>query len=317
MSGSGSSASQISANDGTAIHNIPQPTSTALPLSRLATAAAMLPNPAMTRPIRGMPSAAAITLATTMTTIPVRMGAPARQRRLHSQAINPAATATTAESSGGPNHAAASPTGASTRAESTRCRNACALFAPALPSSRGPGPSCTAALSRANGCAVSAVAAMEIPQRRLEIALGEIGPQRLGEDEFGVGRLPQQEIADPLLAAGANDEVGIRHEGRQQMLADRHLVDRFGIELAIGERDGELQSGILARQRLAVFDQRDDVWRQTRALTDDAQAHTVAMNLGDLAAQVMAQQSHQPVDLGGRSPPVLRGEAEKGQIGDL
>ena len=81
------------------------------------------------------------------------------------------------------------------------------------------------------------------------------------------------------------------------MLADQQLVDRLGIEragrhlmgegarcrrdlaaAAIGQRDGQLQPGVVARQRLAVLDQRDDVRGEAGALADDAQAHAVAVD---------------------------------------
>ena len=35
----------------------------------------------------------------------------------------------------------------------------------------------------------------------------EVGPQRVGEVELGVGRLPQQEVRQPLLARGADEQV--------------------------------------------------------------------------------------------------------------
>ena len=50
--------------------------------------------------------------------------------------------------------------------------------------------------------------------RPVEIRLREIGPQHLGEPQFGVGGLPQEEIAQPLLAAGADHQIGIGPRGR-------------------------------------------------------------------------------------------------------
>ena len=45
------------------------------------------------------------------------------------------------------------------------------------------------------------------------------------EHELGVGGLPDQEVADPLLAAGPDHEVRVRQAGRVQRVADRPLVD--------------------------------------------------------------------------------------------
>ena len=58
-----------------------------------------------------------------------------------------------------------------------------------------------------------------MPERRLELGVVEVGPQRVAEIELGVGQVPQQEIADALLAAGADEEVRIRHVGELQLAA--------------------------------------------------------------------------------------------------
>src|SRR5689334_20796813 len=46
--------------------------------------------------------------------------------------------------------------------------------------------------------------------RRIERGGVEIGPQRVGEIKLGVGQLPEQEVADALLAAGADEQIGLR-----------------------------------------------------------------------------------------------------------
>ena len=48
-------------------------------------------------------------------------------------------------------------------------------------------------------------------------ALAEIRPQRFDEDKLGIGALPQQEIADALLAAGTDEEIGIGHAGGEEL----------------------------------------------------------------------------------------------------
>ena len=42
-----------------------------------------------------------------------------------------------------------------------------------------------------------------------ELRLAEIWPKRRGDDEFGVGNLPQKEIADAHFAAGPNQQIRI------------------------------------------------------------------------------------------------------------
>jgi hypothetical protein len=73
--------------------------------------------------------------------------------------------------------------------------------------------------------------AREIAQRSLEFGLVEIGPERVAEIELGVGQVPEQEIADALLAARADEEIGFRRAGQLQFAANEgRLVDRNRLE---------------------------------------------------------------------------------------
>src|SRR5262249_18390020 len=52
----------------------------------------------------------------------------------------------------------------------------------------------------------------------------EVGPQHVGEVQLGVGELPQQEVRDPLLPTGTDEQVGLgcvrhREEGLQLLRA--------------------------------------------------------------------------------------------------
>ena len=62
-----------------------------------------------------------------------------------------------------------------------------------------------------------------------------------------------------------------------------HRRNNFGAP-AIGERDRQSNSGIVARYALGVFDQTDDVRRELSKLPDDLQTDGIAMQLGYLAA---------------------------------
>ena len=64
------------------------------------------------------------------------------------------------------------------------------------------------------------LAAAVFGDRALERGAVEIRPVDRHEHEFAVGRLPQQEVGQPLLAAGADDEVGIGQIGRVEVLAE-------------------------------------------------------------------------------------------------
>jgi hypothetical protein len=57
--------------------------------------------------------------------------------------------------------------------------------------------------------AEAALAALVVEQGRQQGRLIEIGPEHIGDVQLGVGQLPEQEVADPLLTAGADQQVGI------------------------------------------------------------------------------------------------------------
>src|SRR5579862_4449363 len=63
-----------------------------------------------------------------------------------------------------------------------------------------------------------------------EVHLAEGGPEHVGEIEFAVGALPQQEPRKADLAAGPDDELGIGEIWRIEIAADRfgrHQLDGF------------------------------------------------------------------------------------------
>ena len=71
--------------------------------------------------------------------------------------------------------------------------------------------------------------------RALKRRLVEIRPMDRHEHQFAVGRLPHQEIRQPLFAAGANDQIGIGNVGRIEILAERVGIDRCRIALSFGD----------------------------------------------------------------------------------
>ena len=75
-------------------------------------------------------------------------------------------------------------------------------------------------LSALPEAAVAAFALLEIDQRFEQARAGEIGPESFGDVDFGVGDLPEQEIADAHFAAGANQQVGIGQAGGVEMFGD-------------------------------------------------------------------------------------------------
>src|SRR5205823_7792180 len=62
-------------------------------------------------------------------------------------------------------------------------------------------------------------------QRVNELLFAKIRPKRRCHNEFGVGTLPEQKVADPHFAAGANHQVGVGVMARVKMFANDVLVD--------------------------------------------------------------------------------------------
>src|SRR5437868_7885832 len=52
-----------------------------------------------------------------------------------------------------------------------------------------------------------AFASPKLPHRELQVRGLKIGPGAAEEDQFGVSALPKQEIAQPLLSSGPDEEV--------------------------------------------------------------------------------------------------------------
>ena len=68
--------------------------------------------------------------------------------------------------------------------------------------------------------AEAALAPTVFADRRFERGTVEIRPVDRDEYQFAVGRLPEQKIRQPLLAAGADDEIGIGNVRRVEIAAE-------------------------------------------------------------------------------------------------
>src|SRR5471032_1790113 len=119
----------------------------------------------------------------------------------HSQAMATANTPTSAAHQVPPSHTAPIASGSSTAAETIRVASPCP-------------PDCPpAGLAPSASGAIPAVAAVVLPDRKFQIVPGEVGPEPVEEDQFGIGALPEQKIADPLFAAGADQQIRIGNSG--------------------------------------------------------------------------------------------------------
>src|SRR5690606_5268031 len=88
----------------------------------------------------------------------------------------------------------------------------------------------------------AALACGEVAQGAQEVDLAEVGAERLDEVELAVRALPQHEVAQSLLARGANDEVGVGLPSRVQVLADEVGGENLGTRVA-----GSALVGVIAR----------------------------------------------------------------------
>src|SRR5689334_24586715 len=83
--------------------------------------------------------------------------------------------------------------------------------------------------------AEASMAAGELEQRGVERIGPEVGPQRVAAVELRVRRLPDEEVREPLLAAGPDHEIRVGQAGGVERGADRLLVDLLGRDAARGE----------------------------------------------------------------------------------
>src|SRR6266581_9699414 len=72
--------------------------------------------------------------------------------------------------------------------------------------------------------AEAAPAAGVVVESGAELLLAEIGPERVDEDQLGVGELPQEEVGDPQLAGSTDQKIGVGHLGRIEVGRERLLV---------------------------------------------------------------------------------------------
>src|SRR5665213_2053000 len=183
--------------------------------------------------------------------------------------------------------------------------------------------------------AIAPVALAERLHGLSQVLRAIVGPKHVLEDQLGIGRLPEQEVGQPLFAAGADDQVGRQGlRGGQRRLEGR-LVDSRGVHPAIayGHRqlarrvgdvgaaaivEGDLQQEavVVLRAGLRPLDDLQYVRAQPRAAADNADAHALAVQPGQVGLHIELEQGHELGDLMGGSAPVLGRKAEDGQLVD-
>src|SRR5690606_11320886 len=94
------------------------------------------------------------------------------------------------------------------------------------------------------GQAEPALALAVVAQGRPQLGLSEVGPHDRGEVQLGVGDLPQEEVRDPTLAAGADQQIERRQQAAGRQIAAEQLgVDRLGVDVAPGGGAAQIPRG--------------------------------------------------------------------------
>src|SRR4029077_17609125 len=83
--------------------------------------------------------------------------------------------------------------------------------------------------------AESSTAARIIRKRGPQVTGVEVGPELVREDKLRVRELPEQEVRDALLTAGADQQVGIRQLRRVQVGRKDVLVDLCRVDAALDD----------------------------------------------------------------------------------
>jgi hypothetical protein len=153
----------------------------------------------------------------------------------------------------------------------------------------------------------------------------EIRPEAGHEDEFRIGRLPQQEIGKPLLAAGADHQIRIGYPGGVDMAGEGRFRDRGRIHVpgpyrlgdlanrthhfvagTVVEGDDEANAGVVTGAFLGIDEKCLDIWLDRFPAADNPDTDIFTMQLGKVLADEEPQQPHQVGDFLLRPVPVLR-----------
>src|SRR5580692_1641759 len=125
----------------------------------------------------------------------------------------------------------------------------CAAASPAAPNSSSARTKTGAGVSRRSVPAQGAEAPLpagEIPQRLMEADLVEVRPQAAGKMQLRVGTLPEQKIAQPLLATGADEQIHLAGVMRAVIDLVQQPSKSFDVEMRIaGAAARGLQDAVL------------------------------------------------------------------------
>src|ERR1043165_2894292 len=184
--------------------------------------------------------------------------------------------------------------------------------------------------------AVAPFARLEVDDRLEEMPPAKIGPQHLGHVDLGVGDLPEEEVRDAQLAAGADEQVGVAGAGGVEVIGEEGLVDHGVAHLllaqqghdavagvddlgapAVVEGDLEEESFVVLRLVLGVAELAMHARVEPFDAADGREADVVLHQRGELLPQVLLEQHHERGHFVARTLPVLDGKRVEGDDVEL
>jgi hypothetical protein len=157
----------------------------------------------------------------------------------------------------------------------------------------------------------------------VEIFAREIRPHAVGENEFGVCRLPEQKVAQALFAARTNEEINIGNAKQTRELLSRAGAARTamprraqnGITRRVVDGNTEMEPLAPCALLLNVPDGRHQRRGQAIAPANDLHPNSVVDAPRHFTGQVYAKKIHQGLDFGSGSFPVVGREGVQSQSG--
>src|SRR3954453_7260507 len=168
------------------------------------------------------------------------------------------------------------------------------------------------------------LALLVLAQACLEGLAAEVGPELVAEDELRVRALPEQVVGDPLLAAGPDQQVGVVHLGRVEvllkLLLPASLVGRGGIEdlgpAAVVEGDEQRDPIVPGGLGLGPVHSVREFVADAFTPADEAHPDALLVELRRLTVDALREHRHQAIDLLLRPGPVLGREGVDGELPD-
>ena len=176
---------------------------------------------------------------------------------------------------------------------------------------------------------------LEVCDGLQEVFLAKVGPKNWGEEEFGVGDLPEEEVGNAEVATGANEEVGVRYGRGGEVGGDGGGGDVIGIEgsalgvngdttegigylppSGVAERKYECESRASSGVGDTLVKSGADGFRHARKVANDSEADTILEHGGRFVFNAGDEEVHERMDFGGRSVPVFGGEGVEGEVAD-